>query len=412
MAQPWMTTDDLLESVKRRISFPASQATFADADIIAFMNEEMFISQVPSVLLYHQEYFVAYKDVTLNPNQTKYPIPNRAIGLRLRDLFFLDNNKNLYEMTRINPEEKAWWQRDFNAAQQPYPYFLENNDITLAGTNMPNPFGSFRISYFLRPNQLVANSNAAIIQSFNQSITPNTPANLDTLLITIPPANNQTSQNYTLTAISSGTPTQYQYLIGITNTQTAINLSNLINSLSIGLTAIPTGSNVNVSYPYVNTTFQASNIATMIIPNQTIIQFDQVPTNILASTEIDFLQTKPGHKILNYDVLPVTVSGTSVVFNNQDLPDELLVGDYICLANTAIIPYLPPDLHTVLAERTAARILSAIGDLDNLQAVNLKIQEMEKAQGSLIDNRIDGKPQKVSNKHTLLHYGKRFVRRF
>jgi hypothetical protein len=56
MPNPWMTSDDLLESVKRKISFPSSQSTFTDADILAFANEELMISQVPSVMSFHEEY--------------------------------------------------------------------------------------------------------------------------------------------------------------------------------------------------------------------------------------------------------------------------------------------------------------------------------------------------------------------
>lgn len=84
---PWMTSDDLIESIKRKISFPVYQTTFSDQDILDFATEELMISQVPSVMQFHEEFFVTTRDVTLKPNKTKYPIPDRAIGMKLRDLF-------------------------------------------------------------------------------------------------------------------------------------------------------------------------------------------------------------------------------------------------------------------------------------------------------------------------------------
>lgn len=413
---PWKTSDDLIEMIKRKISFPTSQVTFSDDDLLKFVNEQMFIEEVPSVLQYHQEYFVTYIDYTLNPNQQRYPIPDRAIGMRLRDIFYLDTNNNLYEMTRINPEDKAWFQRDFNAAgRNAYPYFLENNDIVFPSTSISNPTGSIRVSFFIRPNQLVADLNAATIQSFSQNITINNADlnNLDNFEISTPPVNPNPLQQLILTAISSGIPVENEFLIGGSSSITATNFANLINTLSFNnIMALAVGNVVTLTYPLAGTSFSTNNITGgFIIPTTTIINFDNVPSNITNLSLIDFLQTKPGHKIQKYDIqIPANgVSGTSVLFNTTDIPNTLLVGDYICTANTAIIPYLPPDLHNVLAERACARILAAIGDLENLQLVNANLQQMENKQGTLIDSRVDGKPQKVSNKHTLIHYGGRSV---
>ncbi|NBX74721.1 MAG: hypothetical protein EBQ89_10570 [Alphaproteobacteria bacterium] len=90
---------------------------------------------------------------------------------------------------------------------------------------------------------------------------------------------------------------------------------------------------------------------------------------------------------------------------------NLKVGDYICLANESIIPQIPPDLHTVLAERTAARILAAIGDQAGLAVANQKIAEMELRQGNVLDQRVEGAPEKITARHSLLRYGKMGVRR-
>jgi len=46
-------------------------------------------------------------------------------------------------------------------------------------------------------------------------------------------------------------------------------------------------------------------------------------------------------------------------------------------SNQCIIPQIPPELHSGLAERTAARILASLGDMSGLQASNAKIQELE-----------------------------------
>ena len=413
---PWKTSDDLIAMVQRKISFPISQVTFTNDDILAFINEQMFIEEVPSVLQYHQEYFVTYVDYTLNPHQSRYPIPNRAIGMRVRDVFYLDTNNNLYEMTRINPEDKAWFQRDFNAAgRNAYPFYLENNDIVLPSTTIENPTGSLRVSFFIRPNQLVANLNAATVQSFSQTLTINNSGlnNLDTLQITTPPVNPNPQQQIILTAISTGSPTSTQFLIGADSMATTTNITTLINTSAFGgIMASSVNNVITLTYSLVGTTFQYSNTTNgIVVPTTTIINFDQIPVGTVNLGLVDFLQTNPGHKIEAWDIqIPATgISGTSIAFLTNTIPGYFMVGDYICAASNAIIPYLPPDLHNVLAEKACARILAAIGDLENLQLVNQNIAQMDNKQGTLIDSRVDGKPQKVSNKHTLVHYGGRSV---
>ena len=82
MATPWMTTDDLISAVKRKISFPISQNTFSEEDIIQFANEEMFIAQVPSVLQYHEEYFVYRVQTPLVSNiRSRNFIPIARFGI-------------------------------------------------------------------------------------------------------------------------------------------------------------------------------------------------------------------------------------------------------------------------------------------------------------------------------------------
>src|SRR5271166_1732603 len=127
--KPWYTSNDIIESVKRKIAFPVSQNTFTNLDILAFANEEMFISQVPTILQFHEEYFVNYVVTPLLTNLSVYPIPNRATGMKLRDLFWMDQNGNLFEMTRIEEHDKAFFQMNPGANQAIHKFYVEGNYV-------------------------------------------------------------------------------------------------------------------------------------------------------------------------------------------------------------------------------------------------------------------------------------------
>src|SRR3990167_2549765 len=117
MANPYRTSDDLISDIKRKISFPVSQATFSEDDLLQFLNEEMMISQVSSVLDYHEEYYVTTVETPLVSNQNNYSIPDRAIGMKLRDLFWKDSSGNIFEMTRVSSDDRAYFQQNSGATQ-------------------------------------------------------------------------------------------------------------------------------------------------------------------------------------------------------------------------------------------------------------------------------------------------------
>jgi hypothetical protein len=413
MPNPWMTSDDLLTSVKRKISFPTSQSTFTDADILAFANEELMISQVPSILSFHEEYFVTKEIQTLKGYQDHYLIPTRAIGMKLRGVFWCDQTYgpdatatqpggNLFEMTRVSSEDKAFFQANVGATRAIHKYYIEGNYVVLTPSPDSSPQGSLVLYYFLRPNQLTTTDQAATISTFGKTITVNAASITAGQTITIVDQNGTTT---TLTAVS-GAPSTNQFQIAGTDAATATNLANAISATGIA-TATPTTNVVTAAYSYRAITFTSDSTG-MVVSSLLACNCNQVPSTFTNGSVIDFLQTKPGHVLRGMSVtIPSTgISGTTINFTDTDVPSTMVVGDYICLENQCIIPQIPPDLHNGLAERTASRILAALGDQAGLQASGQKIAEIEKSQGMLLDNRTEGEPRKVLARHSLLRFGK------
>jgi hypothetical protein len=427
---PWYTSDKLIEAVKRKILFPISQNTFTEDDILAFANEEMFISQVPAVMQYHEEYFVYRVQVPLVTNISRYPIPDRSIGMKLRDLFWSDASGNYFEMTRISSDDKAFFQRNIGANQAIHKFYLENNDILLTPSVVGDPSGKLNFFIFLRPNQLVRDSRARLFTGFTQDVTLTlNPLAGDEFLITL---NNQ-----------SNTPTIYTFQAGVdfaiggTVAATAANLQAAINAASIpNTTAIVSNTTVVVTYKDITASF-TSKPSTVVdsFSIESLIGFKINTTYeglFSVGGQVDFLQTKPGHRTYAYDItvqaVGSRVEGSTDVhyfkvtktdlytyysngYNFAPAIANIQIGDYACVANECIIPQIPPDLHNTLAERTAARILAAIGDSEGLQASNAKLQEIETRQGTILDDRVEGAPQKITARHSLLRYGKMGTRK-
>jgi hypothetical protein len=424
------------------MSFPLSQNSFTYDNVVTFLNQELQLNAVPTLLEEHQEYLVYKKAVPLVTNISRYPIPDRSIGMTLRDVKFADQSGNYYDITRIAPDDKAFFQQSNGSNQTVGKFYLEGNEMVLTPQLISNPTGYLIQFFHLRPNYLVRNDRAATIKYFrkkvcifdNSLISPG-----DKIEIMI---GNQSPSPVAITlTATSGVPSSTEFLIGANANITASNIVAKVNALGItGLTAVVSDLiNVDFKYSDISNTFYASNSVAFVIDNNNLeIEFNQLPltytnpdTDVTTTLYepgvlVDFLQTNPGHRTYTYDVTLISIVGNVGKFAISELQNymsnsnggvlqfyPIKVGDYICLQNESIIPQIPPELHHALAERAASRVLMAIGDKEGYAISAAKIKEMDDKQATLIGSRVESSVPKVFNRYSLLRLGKsRFRRRY
>ncbi len=310
----YYTTNTLIDSVKRRAMIPEGQQTFQEEDFLAFANEEMDLGIIPHVLSFHEEYFVYTELVTILPNTSRYAIPSRAVGNKLREISYQDSSGNLFEMTRIKVDDLPSYQN--NVIQNSFTlFYVEGSDIVLVPEAGSNPSGYLRFSYYLRPNEIVSEDRVAIIT----------------------------------------------------------NINTVTGEISV----------------------------------------DSIPDNIIVSETLDLIQTKSPHKTLALDITSLSVDNitNTITLDLEDIPTNLAVGDQIALSGETIVPQIPSDLHSMLSQRIATRCLEALGDVQGLGTANAKLAEMEQKTGMVIDDRVEGAPLKVVNKHSTLKRQKLYWRR-
>jgi hypothetical protein len=395
--KPYKTSTDIIESVKRNISFPISQNTFSEEDILAFANEEMDISQVPNVLQFQENYFLFEEDIPLVSGKNKYPIPSRAIGMNVKAVFFKDSNNNLYEMTQINDDDSPYFQRNTGSETTAYSYYFKNTEIVISQgfQNTPST-GYLTIRYYLRPNKLVLNERAAVCTHFIKTITVNNTGLNAGDIVTINGVE-----------LEAGT----DFAIGVNSIATATNLNTaIVNAgfIATNIVGASTTETITIRYKVLDMEISSDNDSSLSVQQTITLEFNSVPENIVDGIKIDFLETASGHRIYNYDIEldSGAVVGNKITFDFSDVPSDFRIGDYICEQHECIIPNIPDDLHISLIHRTCARVLASINDQIGLSSVQSKIGEIEAKQGTMIDNRGSGDPKKIVNRHSLLRYGK------
>jgi hypothetical protein len=293
-----LTTNALLKSIKRRAMIPDNQNTFTDQDFIDLMNEEMMIGLVPSILQMKEEYFIFKEVVPLVSDKSNYPIPERALASKLRELCFRDTPTGLianeYEMTQIAVDDRYTG--------------LMGNDVILHPSVGPAAYGALTFYYYIRPNSLVKDSEVATIVAVDR-----------------------------------------------------------VNGI-LTLSSIPNGYTTSTS------------------ANEPV--------------KYDFVRSRSGHNILDIDINlnSINSSTKTVTLEKSKIPKDLEVGDYLALAGQTCIPNIPTELHMILAQRVAQRLLEAIGDTEGLNNATSKIAEMESKLTTMIDNRVEGAPRKIVNR--------------
>lgn len=169
----YLDSASLVDTIKRKAMIPENQSTFQTADFLAFATEEMHTSIVPHVMSMHEEYFVFVETVALVASKSRYAIPYRAMGNKLRDVFYQDTQGNLIEMTRISPDDKSLFQ-DTTVGNQFVFYYLEGGNIVITPAVGSSVSGSLIMTYFMRPSDLVESSRIGVITAISTGVSTTT----------------------------------------------------------------------------------------------------------------------------------------------------------------------------------------------------------------------------------------------
>lgn len=322
MPKGYYTSDELLQSIRIRIAMPQSQITFSDTDLLQFAQEETDLKLVPSILSVKEEFYVTAVEYPLLPMTSGYDIPYRAIGQKIRAVFYKQTSGSLIPLAQIPIERLP----DYQTSSFPYTFaavYLQDSQVMIAPDVLGAPTGSLVVRYYLKPNNLVAVNEGALVTAIDR-----------------------------------------------------------------------TTGNISVKIGGTNTA--------------------QVPNNITVNNLMDFIQTKGTHRTLSFDVTPVSVNtnGGIISFNPSDIPSGLAVGDWICNAQETVIPQVPSELHVMLAQAVACRVLESLGDSQGLQNAVAKLNEMEAKLLNVISVRIEAPGKKVNVINGLLEGGRLGRRRF
>lgn len=148
----------------------------------------------------------------------------------------------------------------------------------------------------------------------------------------------------------------------------------------------------------------------VITPDVSTIVFDldtDLSSSMVVGSNVDIISAKSPNRIQAFNAVIQSITGVTVTLLLSDCIDanETVrpeVGDYLCVAGKTNIPQLPVELHPILCQMVAARLVEALGDTAKLQLVNAKLAEMRGQAMSLLANRVENEPIALKNNYSIL----------
>jgi hypothetical protein len=121
----------------------------------------------------------------------------------------------------------------------------------------------------------------------------------------------------------------------------------------------------------------------------------------MTSGSVDFVQADSPYDILSMDNTISGTSGTTMTFTS--LPDDLAVGDYVCLAGQSCTPMIPEELIPCLTQAALCVCLASKKD----SSVKLELEKLEQMKTSIVNMispRTKSNDVKIRNNNSLLNY--------
>lgn len=138
-----------------------------------------------------------------------------------------------------------------------------------------------------------------------------------------------------------------------------------------------------------------TSVATISAINSGTISVSAIPSDYTTADKYDFVRASPGYDSLAISKTCSSISSPDMSFTASDVPSELAVGDYVCMADESPVPQIPVEWFSYLAQLTAVQILESIGDNEAATVAVKRLARMEKNVLSLISPRVEKKSKAI-----------------
>src|SRR4249920_2727770 len=100
-----ITCEELVTQIQEIDNTPLNQATFSEAQIIKYMDQELHSTIVPITKSCLEEFFINVLTIDTASQTTYITIPTDAAGFALRDIYIYDFQNNFQAKCKYHAEQ-------------------------------------------------------------------------------------------------------------------------------------------------------------------------------------------------------------------------------------------------------------------------------------------------------------------
>ncbi len=158
-----VTSEELVDGIKKRVTVPASQALISDADILAIANTMIRGRMIPLIESLNQEFFVRTSETDVVAGQSEYQIPYRAIGRKLRELKMIDAQDNVRNLALIAIEDAQLYE----TSTLSIGFYFKGDKFRLVPNIQSDitPDQTLEMWWYMPPNAMCSVADAALVTS-------------------------------------------------------------------------------------------------------------------------------------------------------------------------------------------------------------------------------------------------------
>ena len=383
-----LKTGALIATIKTRGFIPESQNTFKEQDFLNIATEKINIGLMREIITARGDYLIYYEDVPLIEGQMAYQIPPRAHGDKLRDLSIVgEDGRVRREMAQVSLEDLIDFRYDYQAIGHTTldPFYLQNNEVVLVNKNF-NGGDKLRMFFYMRPNKLVPEARAFTANSVNLTIETDNVSPKNGTIVSISDTGAIYSPNHRLITGER---------ISITGTDS--------NPVADGMFTVTYISPDTFSIP-VSLITPATNGSWNLLTEVVSVTSDNFPKHFASGILYDIVSNYSPNNIKIYNLKANNINNTTRVmsFRSSDVKGKLTSGNYITQAEETIVPNVPTEYHPVIAQMVAVHCMESMADEQAKRSAENTLEQMKSDVMSIVQNRVEGAPKKIKNRHGTL----------
>ena len=129
------------------------------------------------------------------------------------------------------------------------------------------------------------------------------------------------------------------------------------------------------------------------INSATSVTVAALPSSITVNTPVDIVQANSPNDFLAINQTITNIASTTLTF--ASLPDDLAVGDYICLAKQSPVASIPEELMPVLTQAALVTCLLSKKDKSAAEIEQKRLDTMVESMVNMLDGRSDSNDVKL-----------------